>query len=83
MSEMRMVRLAIDFENPGTEWWESGGRELWEALAEGFDENAVAVDSSIADSWLQQAAMLPGWEGGPEFSPHPICLKMINDDEEV
>ena len=78
-----MVRLAIDFENPGTEWWEGGGRDLWEALSEGFGENAVVVDSAIADSWLAQAATLPGWEGGPEFSPHPICLKELHDDEEV
>ncbi len=83
MVETRMVRLAIDFENPGTEWWEAGGRDLWEALSEGFGENAVVVDSSIAHSWLAQAATLPGWEGGPEFSPHPICLKELHDDEEV
>ena len=78
-----MVRLAIDFENPGTEWWEGGGRDLWEALSEGFGENAVVVESSIADSWLAQAATLPGWKGGPEFSPHPVCLKESHDDEEV
>ena len=32
-----MVRLKIDFENPATEWWENGGRELWEAVGEGFE----------------------------------------------
>ncbi len=83
MTETRMVRLAIDFENPGTEWWNGGGRDLWEALAQGFDENAVVVESSIADSWLSQAAQLPGWEDGPEFSPNPICLRELNDDEVV
>lgn len=83
MTESRTVRLAIDFENPGTEWWNSGGRDLWEALAQGFDENAVVLESSIAESWLSQAAQLPGWEGGPEFSPHPICLRELHDDEEV
>ena len=83
MTESRTVRLAIDFENPGTEWWNSGGRDLWEALAQGFDENAVVLESSIAESWLSQAAQLPGWEGGPEFSPHPICLRELHDDKEV
>lgn len=83
MTETRMVRLAVDFENPGTEWWNSGGRDLWEALAQGFEENAVVVEFSIANSWLSQAAQVPGWEGGPEFSPNPICLREINDDEEV
>ena len=32
-----MVRLAIDFENPAQEWWEGGGRDLWESIVEGFD----------------------------------------------
>ena len=78
-----MIKLAIDFENPGTEWWESGGRELWGAITEGFESNEVAVDESIADSWLVQAARIPGWQDGPEFAPHPICLKQIDEDEIV
>ena len=75
------VKLAIDFENPGEQWWSSGGRELWEALQEGFGDHHVVVDGSLADSWLAQAAAIPGWEGGPEFSPHPVCLKAVEDDE--
>ena len=23
-----MIKLAIDFENPGREWWENGGQDL-------------------------------------------------------
>ena len=83
MPDEGMVKLAIDFENPGEKWWSSGGRELWEALLEGFDNHAVVVDSALADSWLAQAAAIPGWEGGPEFSPHPVCVKMIAEDEAV
>ena len=78
-----MIKLAIDFENPGTQWWESGGRELWESIAEGFEDSEVAVDESIADSWLVQAARIPGWQGGPEIAPHPICLKQVDEDEIV
>ncbi len=78
-----MIKLAIDFENPGTEWWESGGRELWESIIEGFDNNDVAVEESIADSWLVEAAQIPGWKGGPECAPHPICLKQVDADEIV
>jgi len=59
-----MVRLAIDFENPSPEWWEGGGRDLWDALIEGFDNNDALVDRSIADSWLAEAAKVPGWHGG-------------------
>ena len=51
-----MIKLAIDFENPAPEWWENGGRELWESITEAFDNNDVAVDESIAQSWLAQAA---------------------------
>ena len=54
-----MVRLAIDFENPSPKWWEGGGRDLWDAILEGFDNNDVVVDRSIADSWLAEAAKLP------------------------
>jgi hypothetical protein len=78
-----MVRLAIDFENPGKAWWASGGRDLWEALIEGFDNNDVVLEQAVAESWLVQAAAVPGWDGGPEWSPHPICIKPINEDEEL
>jgi hypothetical protein len=78
-----MVRLAIDFENPAPEWWENGGRDLWESIVEGFDNNDALVEESIAKSWMAAAAQIEGWEGGPEFSPHPICLKAVNDDEEL
>jgi len=78
-----MIRLSIDFENPSPEWWENGGRDLWDALIEGFDNNDVVLDASLAKSWLGQASSLQGWQGGPEFAPHPICIKSIDEDEEV
>ena len=80
---MAMVRLAIDFDNPGKEWWENGGQDYWDALIEGFDNNDVLLEQSIADSWLSQAASLPGWNGGPEHAPHPIRIKQIDEDEEL
>jgi hypothetical protein len=76
-----MVRLAIDFENPGREWWESGGQDLWESVVEGFDNNSALLDRSLAESWLAQAAQVPGWEGGPEHSPHPVRIDEIDEDE--
>ena len=39
-----LVRLKIDFEHPSRVWWESGGQELWEGAAEGFD--ATQVDAT-------------------------------------
>ena len=80
---MNMVRLAIDFENPSPEWWDGGGRELWESILEGFDGSDVLLEESIAQSWIAEAAKLPGWAGGPEFAPHPIRVKEVNEDEEL
>ena len=78
-----MVRLAVDFENPSPKWWDGGGRDLWEAILEGFDNDSVVVDRGIAESWLAEAAKLPGWDEGMEFSPHPICIKEIDEDEDL
>ncbi len=83
MAAEEMVRLAIDFENPSPDWWEAGGRDLWEALLEGFDNNDVVLERPLAESWLTQAALLSGWDGGPEWAPHPICMKSVDDDEEL
>lgn len=76
-----MIKLAIEFENPAREWWESGGRDLWEAISEGFDGNSVLVDEALAESWMAQAAQLPGWHGGPPHAPHPVYLKPLDEDE--
>jgi hypothetical protein len=78
-----LVRLAIDFENPSRKWWDGGGRALWETLLEDFDSSSVVVEESIARSWLAEAARIPGWDGGPEYAPHPILLKTIDEDEDV
>lgn len=78
-----LVRLAIDFENPARDWWENGGRDLWEGIAEGFDGSAVVLEASLAKSWLDEAARIQGWDGGPDYSPHPIRLQPIDEDEEV
>ena len=78
---MSMIKLAIDFECPSTAWWEGGGRDLWESILEGFDNNDVLLDKSLADSWLSAAGAIAGWNGGPEHAPHPIRLKEVDEDE--
>ena len=78
-----LVRLAIDFENATTTWWESGGKALWESIVEGFDNNAVLLEESLAHSWLVEARRVPGWDDGPEYAPHPIRLEAVDEDEEV
>jgi len=78
-----LVRLAIDFENPAKIWWENGGRDLWDSIAEGFDNNDVVLEGSLAQSWLAEAQRIPGWSDGPEYAPHPIVLKPVEADEDV
>ena len=76
-----MIRITIDFECEAEEWWESGGRLLWESLIEGFDNNAVLLDDAIAESVMRQAAALPGWEGSHEHAKHPLRLEEVDEDE--
>jgi hypothetical protein len=78
-----LIRLGVDFENAAREWWDGGGRELWESIAEAADASSIVVDEAIARSWIAQASTLPGWHGGPEFAPHPIRLIDLDPDEEV
>lgn len=78
-----MVRLAVDFENPSRTWWENGGQELWDGIAEAFDGSAILIDASLAESWLGEARKLPGWEGGPEYAPHPIRMETVDPEDEI
>jgi hypothetical protein len=77
-----MVRLSIDFEFSPRDWWANGGQDLWEALAEAFDGAHVVVEENLANSWLEQARAIPGWDLGPEYAPHPVRLSELNEDDE-
>ncbi len=76
---MALVKLAVDFEFESRVWWKEGGQELWDAINDGAA--AVLLDEDIAQSWLSQAAALPGWDDGPEYAPHPIAVSEVDDDE--
>jgi hypothetical protein len=76
-----MVRLSIDFEFPSRAWWENGGQELWDGIAEGFDGSYVVLDANLAASWLSQARAIAGWDAGSEYSPHPIRLTQLEEDD--
>jgi hypothetical protein len=75
-----MRRLGIDFEHSSRKWWESGGRELWEAIAEDFDQSSVVVDDHVAASWMAAAAAIAGWGDGPDYAPHPIRMSDVAAD---
>jgi hypothetical protein len=76
-----MVRLSIDFEFPSRTWWENGGQQLWDGIAEGFDGSQLVVDTDLAESWLAQARAIAGWDAGSEYSPHPIRLTPLEEDD--
>lgn len=76
-----MVRLSVDFEHPSRTWWENGGQELWDGITEGFDGSSVVLDEGLAESWLAAARKLPGWDGGPEYAPHPIVVRTLEEDD--
>ncbi len=78
-----LVRLAIDFENTTRIWWDSGGRELWESLSEGFEDSSVVLDESVAASWIAEAKRVEGWGDGPDYAPHPIRQIPVDEDEDV
>ncbi len=78
-----MIRLAIDFEHPSRTWWNSGGQELWDGINGDDDESAVILDDAVAESWLAEARRLQGWDGGPDYAPHPIAARPVDPDEEL
>ena len=42
----------------------------------------MLLDDSLAESWLQEARKLPGWEGGPEYAPHPVRMETVDPEDE-
>jgi hypothetical protein len=78
-----MVKLRIDFEFGSRRWWESGGQELWDGISEGFDGSSVIVDEGLAESWLAEAARLPGWDDGHEYAPHPVLVMALEEEDEL
>jgi hypothetical protein len=76
-----MKKLGIDYEHTDRRWWDSGGRELWEGITGDADAGSVVLDDDLADSWLGEAARLPGWAGGPEYAPHPVRAISLQDDD--
>ncbi|CAG0995621.1 hypothetical protein MYXO_02667 [Myxococcaceae bacterium] len=78
-----MVKLRIDFEFPSRGWWESGGQELWEGIAESADASSVIVDENLAESWIAEARRLPGWDDGHEYAPHPVRVTALEEEDEL
>ena len=77
-----MVKLRIDFEFPSRGWWESGGQDLWDGIAESPDASSVIVDESVAQSWIAEASRIPGWDEGHEYAPHPVHVAPLEEEDE-
>ena len=43
--------------------------------------SSVVLDPDLAASWIAQAKTIEGWEGGPEFAPHPIAATSLAEDD--
>lgn len=80
---MALIRLVIDYEFSSREWWEGGGQDLWEALADTSGTAVVVLEESLADAWLDQARALPGWNDGPEYAPHPVAASPADEEDEA
>jgi hypothetical protein len=80
---MAMLQLSIDFEFSSRTWWEHGGEELWQGIAEAFDGSSVVLEEELAESWLAQARRIQGWDDGPDYAPHPIAASPVQEDEEI
>lgn len=76
-----MIRLSVDFENEVRAWWEEGGQELWDGISEGFDGSSFVLEESLAESWLEAARKIPGWDDGPGYAPHPVSASPVDEFE--
>jgi hypothetical protein len=81
VGEETVKKLSIDFEFSSRAWWENGGQDLWDAVADGLGGSGVVVDDDLADSWLEQAREIPGWDDGAEYAPHPVRASELAEDD--
>lgn len=72
------VEFAVDEENSGDEWWDAArdadAPDGLVDLIDGTDTDATlsGEDAVAALAWCQS---LPGWNGGPEYAPHPLIVR--------
>ncbi len=78
-----MTRLSIDHEHSDRTWWDAGGQELWDAIADFTDTSSVILDDDVAKSWLEAASRLPGWTRaeGAAHAPHPVYATPLREGE--
>ena len=43
----------------------------------------MLIDENLANSWLEEAKRIPGWDEGPEYAPHPIRSETVDPEDEI
>ena len=39
--------------------------------------------AKLLNKWLAEARKIPGWEGGPEYAPHPVRVEAVDPEDEI
>lgn len=75
-----LVALSADDENNAEAWWSALDGE-----PHGLDLDALRRDEGVvADAaTLERLRGLPGWEGGPDYAPHPLLVEEISAEDVV
>lgn len=53
-----------------SEWWEWGGRELWNS-----ERNSLIFRTGVAEHLRTLAESLPFWNDGPDFAKNPLLFQ--------
>lgn len=75
----KMYTVSIDYENNAEEWWENGGRELWNAFVSPttwISEQKVIGREVVV--FLEVAKQIPGWDAGPEHAKYPFFVTEVD-----
>lgn len=66
------VLVRVDDENHAEAWWDAL-RNAFPALAASLAR--PGVEEVVSTATLARLRALPGWEGGPEYAPHPLVVE--------
>ena len=80
-----MTEARVDYENNAEEFWDAF-REAMEALNDDsilyancqaiIDDDVVELpNAEQVKEFVDFAAAIPGWNGGPEYAAHPIVFQ--------
>jgi hypothetical protein len=76
----RQVRVVVDEENQGEEFWNAfDQRPEFNKLADALESFGEAyVPMPLAKKFHAVCRTLPGWNSGPEYARHPLLFFGLN-----